>query len=408
MNKTRTSSKINSLPLSSSSSFVNNSSPTVSLFPSSSCVSQSSLSTNFLSQASKLNHSKSLDLSVPTNNTLSTTSLPTTINKKFNKSRVRNKKKANASSAIGQSNSQTLVTLKSSICRTLIPVTANVQCAVASNSSVTKRSTTNKKQLKRNNSKAPIQYQNENILQQDAPSPTSAFAESISGLLENFDQELMASNFLAHATNNLLSNEHNSIISSNTNIIQTTDNIELRCISNGIIQQQETCSTTTASMPTLDEFHNRLGSDTISINQSCNELQTTHDYHADNEHITSFMSEEDMRFVEMNFDENVFLKQFDLEDPGIKSSVYSDQNFFANILTSSNGELLQQSANHQNQSITLSAYSGSSLINNNVFTTVVPLGSQQQAFRRNAFNNNNNNQNSSTISLLPEEGVQLT
>ncbi|CAF4117226.1 unnamed protein product, partial [Rotaria magnacalcarata] len=55
---------------------------------------------------------------------------------------------------------------------------------------------------------------------------------------------------------------------------------------------------------------------------------------------------------------------------------------------------------------------GSSLINNNVFTTVISLGSQRQALKLNAFNNNNNNNNNnnsnSTISLLPEEGFQLT
>ncbi|CAF4782203.1 unnamed protein product, partial [Rotaria socialis] len=140
-------------------------------------------------------------------------------------------------------------------------------------------------------------------------------------------------------------------------------------------------------------------------------------------HITSFMSEEDMRFVEMNFDENIFLKQFDLEDPGIKQSVHSDQNLFASILTNNNhnnnnnnndlsqiqqSQINEQSENHQNQSLPHPAYPGSSLMNNNIFTTVVQLGSQRQALKLNAFNNNNNNNSDSTISLLPEEGFQLT
>jgi len=150
-------------------------------------------------------------------------------------------------------------------------------------------------------------------------------------------------------------------------------------------------------MPTLDEFNDRLENETILTN----DIQTTQDYNVENEQITSFMSEEDMRLVEMNFDENTFLKQFDLEDPGIKLSVHSDQNLFANILTDNNGN--EQTTIHQNPPPPV--YPGSSLINNNVFTTVVPLGLQRQASQTNAFININNN---STTSLLPEEGVQLT
>jgi hypothetical protein len=254
-----------------------------------------------------------------------------------------------------------------------------------------------------------IQYHSESILQQNPSSPSNSFAESISGLLENFDQELIASNFLSQTTNtsNLLSDENNSIISSNTNIIQTLENID-----HGAIQRQESyhpTTTTTSSMPTLDEFNDRLENDTILTNQ------TTHDYNVENEQITSFMSEEDMRLVEMNFDENTFLKQFDLEDPGIKLSVHSDQNLFASILTNNNDliqtqqqqqQINEQSITHQNSTLPPPpppVYPGSSLINNNVFTTVVPLGSQKQTSQTNAFIKNNN-----TTNLLPQEGVQLT
>ncbi|CAF3731476.1 unnamed protein product, partial [Rotaria sordida] len=374
----------------------------------------SSSSSSFVDNNSPTCLSPSLDHQIDLSTTTTTTSLSTTANKKSSKNRVRNRnKKTSLSSTIIPSNNSTLIPIAPNLNRTLTPAIVNVQRLVTSNnSSITKRSITNKKQSKRN-TKTLIHSHSENILQQNSSSsPINSFAESISGLLENFDQELIASNFLSQTTttSNLLTNENNSIIS--------TDHINLQRIVNNPIQQQEIYQSTT-SMPTLDEFNIRLENDTTTILTN----QTINDYNVENEQITSFMNEEDMRFVEMNFDENIFLKQFDLDDPGIKLHVHSDQNIFANILTNNNNnnnELLQiqqqhnqineQTIIHQNQSSLPpppppSIYSGSSLINNNVFTTLVPLGSQRQTFKTNAFNNNNNN---STMSLLPEEGVQLT
>jgi hypothetical protein len=338
------------------------------------------------------------------------TSLPSS--KKSNKNRIRNRKKPSASSVIAPLTNPTLIPIAPNLGRPLAPAPLNTQRIVTSNNPITKRSTSNKKRT----SKTLGQYHSDSLLQQSS-SPTNTFAESISGLLENFDQELIASNFLTETTNttttsNLLSDENNSVISSNTNIIRTLDHIDLRHIVNGAIQRQESYHSTTTSMPTMDEFNDRLEHDTGLTNQ------ITHDYNVENEQITSFMSEEDMRLVEMNFDENTFLKQFDLEDAGIKLSVHSDQNLFANILTNNNHELIQvQQMNersiHHNQpppppppppTPTPSLmYPGSSLINNNVFTTVVPLGLQQQSSQNNTFKNNNNSSR-----CLPEEGVQLT
>ena len=149
-----------------------------------------------------------------------------------------------------------------------------------------------------------------------------------------------------------------------------------------------------------DEFNDRLDNDTNP---------TTQDFNVENEQITSFMSEEDMRLVEMNFDENSFLKQFDLDDPGIKLTNHSDQNIFANILTNNNDliqtqQITEQPITHQNPPAPtppLQVYPGSSYINNNIFTTVVPLSLIQPV--NPSFVNNTN-----TTSLLPEEGVQLT
>jgi hypothetical protein len=108
-----------------------------------------------------------------------------------------------------------------------------------------------------------------------------------------------------------------------------------------------------------------------------------------------------MRFVEMNFDENTFLKQFDLDDAGIKLNVNSEQNIFASLLT--NNHHLNNSIEQSNSPLPLPppppSYPGSSLINNNVFTTVVPLGCQQKSSQNNSLN---------TSQCLPEEGVQLT
>jgi hypothetical protein len=389
-------------------SFANKSSSKVPLFSS---PAYPSPTTNYLSQSSieidhpsQLIHSKSLDLSGSS----------TSENKKSNKNRLRNRKKPSTSSVIVPPNNQTLVSIAPNLGRPLAPAPSNVQRAVTSNNPITKRS--NKKTVKRN-SKSLVQYHSESILQQNPSSPSNSFAESISGLLENFDQELIASNFLSQATvattptttttSNLLSEETNSIISSRTNIIQTLENID-----HDVLQRQESYHSTIVSMPTLDEFNSRLETEAI-LNH-----QTTQDYNVENEQITSFMSEEDMRLVEMNFDENTFLKQFDLEDPGIKLSVHSDQNLFASILTT-NHDLIQtqqqppqineQSTLAQNSSLPLPPpppmYPGSSLINNNVFTTVVPLGLQRQTSQTNTFITNNNN---NTTRLLPEEGVQLT
>jgi hypothetical protein len=305
------------------------------------------------------------------------------------------------------STSQTLIPIAPNLGRPLAPAPLNIQRTLTANNPITKRSTTNRKTVKRN-SKSLVQYHSESILQAPSSSPTSSFAESISGLLENFDQELIASNFLSSqttttTTSNLLSDENNSIISSNTNLVRTLDNLDLRHLVNGAVQRQESYHSTTASMPTLDEFNDRLENETHLTHQ------TTQDFNVENEQITSFMSEEDMRLVEMNFDENTFLKQFDLEDPGIKLSVHSDQNIFANILTNNNDliqtqQIHEQITPHQNQPSlhpppTLPVYPGSSLINNNVFTTVVPLSLRQPT---NTFMTNN------TTRLLPEEGVQLT
>ncbi|CAF0839062.1 unnamed protein product [Rotaria sp. Silwood1] len=324
--------------------------------------------------------SKSIDLSVPpTNNLLTTTTATTT--KKSNKSAMRNRKKTSTPSVIVPSNNSTLIPIAPNPGRPLAPAPINVQRIVTTN----KRSITNKK----SNSKTFIEYHGESIIQQNS-SPTNSFAESISGLMQNFDQELMASNFLSQPpTTNILSNDS----SRNVNIIRTLDNIDVRQIINTTIQRNDSYS-----MPTLDEFNDRLDHETS---------QTIQDYNVDNEQITSFMNEEDMHFAEMNFDENTFLKQFDLDDAGIKLNVPSEQNIFTSLLTSNH---------HLNASVEQShplplppppppppVYPGSSLINNNIFTTVVPLGLQQQSSNTNTFNNNNN-----TSRFLPEEGVQLT
>ncbi|CAF2471592.1 unnamed protein product [Rotaria sp. Silwood2] len=433
VNKTKSSSSsaptTNAHTSSSSCINNNNNSPTLSIFSSPICLSPSfTTATSYLSQPSSLDHqidllsssqlinSKSLDSS--------TTSLPTPANNKSSKNRIRNcnKKTSSISSTILSSNNSTLIPIAPNNSRPSAPAIVNVQRLVTSNNSIRKRTTTNKKQSKRN-TKTFVHSHSESILQQNSSSPINTFAESISGFLESFDQELIASNFLSQSTtSNLLTNENNSIISS--------DHIDLQHIvnNNNTVQGQQQDAyqslTTTAasiSMPTLDEFNNRLENETILTNQTINDLQTTHDYNVENEQITSFMNEEDMRFVEMNFDENIFLKQFDLDDPGIKLNIHSDQNIFANILTNNNhnnNDILQieqqqqqqnqtneQSITHQNQHPTPPPpiYPGSSLINNNVFTTLVPLGSQQQTLKTNAFNYHN-----STMSLLPEEGVQLT
>ena len=375
---------------SKSTSFVsNNSSPTVSLFSSpsySSSPSTTTTTTNYVSQSSieistdqhpHLIHSKSLDLSVP----------PSTTSKKpTKKDRPRPTKKSTTSNnLILPSNNQTRVPIAPNhLGRPLAPAPSNIQRSVTSNNPITKRTT--KKPVKRSSKTTLVQSYSENILQQTSSSPTnSSFAESISGFLENFDQELIASNFLSQtSTTNIHIEETQSIISSNTNFIeQNHEQFQFNPQSENLLSQQQ-------------------------------------DFNAEQEQITSFMSEEDMQLVEMNFDENTFLKQFDLDDPNIKLNTNAEQNLFAHILTNNNNNnntntnnnesiQTQQAALNQNSLLSLAAsgpppvYPGSSLINNNVFTTVVPLGSQQERASSSMITIVNN-----STRLLPEEGVQLT
>jgi hypothetical protein len=206
--------------------------------------------------------------------------------------------------------------------------------------------------------------------------------------MQNFDQELIASNFLSQPpTTNILSNDSTSS-TANINLIRTLENIDVRQIVNTTIHRTDSSY---HSMPTLDEFNDRL------------DHETNQDYNVDNEQITSFMNEDEMNFVEMNFDENTFLKQFDLEDSQIKLNINSEQNIFASLLTSNhhlNNPMEQPTPPPLPPPLPPPPmYPGSSLINNNVFTTVVPLGSQQQSSRNNSLN---------TSRCLPEEGVQLT
>ncbi|CAF0737909.1 unnamed protein product [Adineta steineri] len=342
----------------------------------------------------QLMQSKSVDLSVPlTNNLLSSTKKP-----------IRNRKKppipattTTTSSLLSSSSvtlpptNQSLIPIAPNPGRPLAPAPLNVQRVVTTN----KRSTTTTASNKKRNSKTVTHCHSDSIIN---PSPTNSFAESISGLMQNFDQELLASNFLSQSalppppTTNILSNDS----SSNINLIRTLDNIDVRQIVNTTIQRTESSY---QSMPTFDEFNDGLDTETN---------QTIHDYNVDNEQITSFMNEEDMRFVEMNFDENTFLKQFDLDDAGIKLNVNSEQNIFASLLT--NNHHLNNPIEQSSSPLPLPQpppppiYPGSSLINNNVFTTVVPLGLQQHS----SHNNNNIFTHKNTSACLPEEGVQLT
>ncbi|UJR30202.1 hypothetical protein I4U23_017741 [Adineta vaga] len=347
LNETQSSSNI----LRASSPYVD-SSPTISLFssPNYSSSPSTTTTTNYQSQTSSIEnqydlpislvHSKSSDLSI------------SSTNKKSNKPRQRNRKKP--------SNTSSTLTITLNHGRPLASTLSNTQRTTTSNNPITKRSTTNRKPTKRN-IKTLVHSQSESILPINSSSPSTAFAESVSGLLENLDQELMASNFLSQTTaSHLLSNE-----------------------------------ITTTSMPTLDEFNDRLEHE-------------THDFNVESEQITSFMSEEDMRLVEMNFDENTFLKQFDLEDAGIRLSVNSDQNLFASILTDNPNQMNDQSITQTNSSVSHppSTFPSSSLINNNVFTTVVPLGSQRQ--QQQQILQTNTLLMTNMTSLLPEEGVQLT
>ena len=397
---------------SSSSTANNNNNAVATRF----CLSLSSSTEKYLSSTSSLNyqtdsspqlvHSKDFNSSVSsTNDKPSSTKLPKATNKKSNQSRIRNRKKASTSS-----NDQALVAIASNIGQSLTTTTVkNVQRVVTSNKSIAKRSTTSKRQIKRN-SKTLVQCPNEGVLQQNSSSPTNSFAKSISGLLENFDQELLASNFLSQpTTSNLLLDENNSIISSNTNNIQTSEHIDSHHACNNTLQRQEMHHSTIASMPTLDEFNERLENNAILTNQTIDNVPTAQNYNTDNVQITSFMSEEYMRLVEMNFDENTFLKQFDLEDLGVRLSAHTDQSLFANVLSNSNNnnsietqqhQINEQLTTNQNQSLSTSSESPST---DTVFTTIVPLGLQQQLVSdTNTFTNN------STALLSSEEGVRLT
>ena len=252
----------------------------------------------------------------------------------------RNRKKVPSSSSINPS----LVPIAPNLGRPLAPAPLNVQRIVTTN----KRSSSTKKRQSKG--------QTDNLLQPNSPPPLNSFAESISGLMQNFDQELIASNFLPPqptTTANILSND------SSSNLMRTLDHIDVRHIVN----------TTIAS--SLDEFDQ----------ESHSNLQ---DYNVDNEQITSFMNEDEMNFVEMNFDETTFLKQFDLDDTQIKLNINSEQNLFTSLLTPSTPAAAAPPPPP--------IYPGSSLINNNVFTTIVPLNNPEQTSQINP----------------PEEGVQLT
>ncbi|UJR16302.1 hypothetical protein I4U23_003208 [Adineta vaga] len=391
------------------SSLINNTnaSSTVSLLSPS-----ASFEEHHMDLSPQLIHSKSVDLSVPpTNNLLTSTKKPNRNRKKpvapplplQPPQQQQQQPSSQPSSSISvPSTNPTLIPIAPNLGRPLAPAPLNVQRVVATN----KRSTANKKR----NSKTLVQYHSESILQQTSPTSNS-FAESISGLMQHFDQELLASNFLSQPppTTNILSNDtplppplppptvpssSSSSSSSNINLIRTLDNIDVRQIVNTTIHRTESSY---QSMPTFDEFNDRLDTETTT---------TITDYNVDNEQITSFMNEEDMRFVEMNFDENTFLKQFDLDDAGIKLNINSEQNIFGSLLT--NNHHLNTTIEQTSSPLPLPQpppppiYPGSSLINNNVFTTVVPLGLQHQSSYSSSFNNRN-----SSV-CLPEEGVQLT
>lgn len=312
---------------------------------------------------------KSLDLSIPpTNNLLTTMKKPTT----KNPSRNRKKPPVPPPSIPSSTSNASLVPIAPNPGRPLAPAPLNVQRIVTNN----KRSTSTKKRT----SKSLVQHQSESVLQTNS-SPSNSFAESISGLMQNFDQELMAANFLSQPpTTNILSNDSTS--TSNINLIRTLDTIDVRQIVNTTIQR------TDSSYPTMEDFH-----------------ETNQDYSVDNEPISSFINEEEMNFVEMNFDENAFLKQFDLDDSQLKLNIPSEQNLFTSLLTSNHHH--HHLSNHPIEPLTSSLpppppppmYPGSSLINNNVFTTVVPLNAQQPLSLNSSFN---------TSRCLPEEGVQLT
>ncbi|CAF5001522.1 unnamed protein product, partial [Rotaria magnacalcarata] len=79
------------------------------------------------------------------------------------------------STAIVPSNSSSLLPIVPNIGRLLAPVIVNVQRGATSKNPISKRSTTNKKQNKRNSSKTLVQYHSESILQQNPSSPMNLF-----------------------------------------------------------------------------------------------------------------------------------------------------------------------------------------------------------------------------------------
>lgn len=218
------------------------------------------------------------------------------------------------------------------------------------------------------------------------------FAESISGLLQNFDQELMASNFLPQttvATTNIISNE-----SSNGNLIQSFDHIDFRQIVNTTIQSTENFST----ISSITDFNERVEQETSMISV------TGHDFHVDPEPITSLISDEELHLVEMNFDENAFLKQFDMEESTLKYNSSIEQPIYTSLLSSRQTSTITSETSTSSIPPPHPVYPGSSLINNNVFTTVVPLAMQHQT----SVQHPPIRQQQYSSRFAPEEGVQLT
>lgn len=371
-----------------------NPSPTVSLFSSSTCSSPTSTSNHFVEQQ----HSSMID-ETSISSSMSNGNSKKSSNNSSNKNRLRNRNKTSTN------NNSTPVPIAPNFVagRPLAPAPVNVQRSITSNNPITKRSNTSKKRP----NKSLVQCHSESLLS-NVSSPTNSFADSISGFLENFNQELLKSNILSQdsQTTNLLTDEPTTTTSTTTNSMRTStlDNIDLRHLVNGAIQRHESFQST------LDEFPSEQNS-TTNPNET--------------EPIGPFMSDEDMRFVEMNFDENTFLKQFDLDDPSLRLNVQHDQNLFANILTNANSHSQIEFVPTEHQQVTTvattttttthslaptpSMYSGSSLINNNVFTTVVPLGSQQHSSISSSSQIKTTIINQTNVStFLPEEGVQLT
>jgi hypothetical protein len=283
--------------------------------------------------------------------------------------------------------------------RALAPAPSNLPRVVPS----TKRCGTSRKRP----TKSSMSNTNESVAARattvSSSPPVDPFAESISGLMEYFDQELIASNFLSQGTMNTGHIRVNE--SSENKRVRTLDQIDLRQIVNTTLQQTETCP----SVSTIDQFNERYEPNTTLTNGNA------HEYNVDNEQITSLITDEEMRFVEMNFDENTFLRQFDLDDPGLKFIGVVEPTLFPSLLTTRQASINVCDPSHESLPAAAAAapcsshstYPGSSLINSNVFTTIVPLAYQQQQQIRPL-------PNAAMIDhpyrsrLSPEEGVRLT